>query len=135
MKDVNSLFDYIFYRIYDFSRDKADNVPDTKGSLLLSLIQFLTIVDIMVFVKLIYDYPFPSKYYFLPLAILLAIINWFRYERKYDIRKLEIQWKNEGRVKRIRQRLVDWFILAYIVFNSGSIWLLESQFESYIRPN
>jgi len=114
MKVASSLFDYIFYRIYGFFREKGDNVPETKGSLLLSLIQFLTILDVMVFVKVIYDYRFPTKYYFLPLLILLGVINWLRYERNFDIQKLDNQWRNEDREKRTRN---GWLIGLYLLIS------------------
>lgn len=112
MKLGLSLFDYIFYRIYGFFKEKGDNVPETKGSLLLSLMQFLTILDVMVFVKVIYDYPFPTKYYFLPLLILLGVINWFRYERDFDIDMLDKQWKDEVKEKRLRN---GWLIGLYFL--------------------
>jgi len=75
MKTAFLLFDYIFFRIYGFFKVRGDSAPETKGSLLLSLIQFLTILDVMILVKVIYDYPFPTKYYFLPLLILLGEIK------------------------------------------------------------
>lgn len=112
MRNSLLLFDYIFYRIYGFFKERGDNVPDTKGSLLLSLIQFLTMLDIMVFVKIIHDYPFPTEYYFLPLLILLGVINWYRYEHDFDIENLDDQWKNEERGQRIRN---GWLIGIYLL--------------------
>jgi hypothetical protein len=79
------LFDYIYYRIYQFFKEKGDPVPETKGTLVLSLIQFFTIGDIVVFIKLARDFPSPSKYYFLFVLISLAALNWIRYERKFEV--------------------------------------------------
>lgn len=114
MKTAFLLFDYIFFRIYGFFKVRGDSAPETKGSLLLSLIQFLTILDVMILVKVIYDYPFPTKYYFLPLLILLGVINWFRYERDFDTNTLDIQWKNEEKEKRLRN---GWLIGLYFVMS------------------
>ena len=68
----------------------------------------------MILVKVIYDYPFPTKYYFLPLLILLGVINWFRYERDFDTNTLDIQWKNEEKEKRLRN---GWLIGLYFVMS------------------
>lgn len=115
MRNMLSLFDYIFYRIYGFFKEKGDGIPETAGSLLLSLVQFLTILDVMVLVKVIHDYPFPTtKYYFLPLLILLGVVNWLRYERNFDIEKLDNQWKNEDQKKKVRN---GWFIGLYLLIS------------------
>lgn len=113
MKNTLLLFDYIFYRIYKFFRDRGDGIPETAGSLLLSLIQFLTILDIMVIVKMIYDYPFPdNKYYFLPPLILLGVINWFRYEGNFDVSQLDAKWKDEEQSKKVKN---GWLIGLYLL--------------------
>lgn len=109
-----SLFDYIFYRIYKFSKEKGDFAPETNGSLLLSLIQSLTILDIMVLVRMIYDYPFPSKWALAPVAILIAVLNWYRYEKIMEIEELEKRWGGEDRTKRIRN---GWFIGLYLAMS------------------
>jgi hypothetical protein len=110
-----SLFDYIFYRIYKFFRGKGDGIPETAGTLLLSLMQFLTVLDIMVIVKMIYDYPFPdNKYYFLPPLILLGVINWFRYERNFDISQFDIKWKDEEEKRKIKN---GWLIGLYLLIS------------------
>lgn len=110
-----SLFDYIFYRIYKFFRVRGDGIPETAGTLLLSLIQFLTVLDIMVIVKMVYDYPFPeNKYYFLPPLILLGVINWFRYERNFDISQFDGKWKDEEEKRKIKN---GWLIGLYLLIS------------------
>ena len=97
------MFDYIFFRIYKFFLQKGDNAPETKGSLILSLIQFLTILDLIIVGTLIFNYTLPSsKYYFLPLGVLLGVVNWYRYEKKLDIEQLAEKWRNEDMKKSFR---------------------------------
>lgn len=109
------LFDYIFLRVYQYFKEKGDNVPDTKGSLILSLIQLFTILDVMVFVNLIYDYAIPSKLgFFLPLMFVIGFINWYRYEKDFDLSELENRWKDEGQGKRITR---GWLIGTYVALS------------------
>jgi len=107
-----SLFEYIHYRVYRFFKEKGDNVPEFKGTMVLSLIQSFTIMDIMVGVKLIHDYPFPSKFWFLPLIIVAGIVNWYLYEREFDAEKIQSRWGNEPSTKRIKN---GWLISLYLL--------------------
>jgi hypothetical protein len=69
----------------------------------------------MVIVKMIYDYPFPdNKYYFLPPLILLGVINWFRYERNFDISQFDIKWKDEEEKRKIKN---GWLIGLYLLIS------------------
>lgn len=107
-----SFFDYIFYRIYKFSKEKGDFAPETNGSLILSLIQFFTVLDIIVFIRLFYQFPLPDKLFVLPVIIGLGVLNWYRYERKIDIEQLACRWKDEEQSKRTRN---GWLIGIYLV--------------------
>jgi hypothetical protein len=112
MSTIVSLFDYIHYRIYQFFKERGDNVPEWKGTLILSLMQSFTVIDVMVIVKIIHDYSFPSKFAFLPLLIVAGAINWYRYERNFDGEKLENRWKDEATQVRKRN---GWFIGLYLL--------------------
>lgn len=102
MSNILSLFDYVYYRVYRSFKMRGDNVPDTKGSLILSLMQFLAILDILIAIKFVHDFSLPSKLaFFLPLLVIIGVVNWYRYERDFDIEKLEVKWKNEDQRKRI----------------------------------
>jgi hypothetical protein len=107
-----SLFGYIHYRVYLFFKEKGDNAPEFKGTLILSLIECFTIMNVMVIVKIIHDYPFPDKLAFLPLLIVTGVLNWYKYKRDFDADKIERRWKNEAPSMRIRN---GWLIGAYIV--------------------
>ncbi|SMG11504.1 hypothetical protein SAMN05661096_00413 [Marivirga sericea] len=108
------LSNYIYYRIYGFFLSRKDNVPETTGWMLLSLMQFLTIVDIIFIMELIYSFPIPSKYGFLPLLIVLGVFNWYRYEHKFQIESFDEQWKDEEEKKKIRN---GWLIGMYLLIS------------------
>lgn len=112
MNRIQSFFDYIFYRIYKFSKERGDTTPTTNGILLLSLMQFLTILDLLVFIRIFYSFPLPSKWYIIPLITFPAIINWLRYERNFDIEKLHQRWQNEDKKKKVRH---GWLISLYLL--------------------
>jgi hypothetical protein len=111
------LFDYSFYRIYEYFKGVGDAAPETKGSLLVALVQFFTILDLMVLVRIVYTYPIPSKYYFLPLLITLGIVNWARYERNLSFRDINAKWNGESEKKRIRngRALGAYFLFAFTI--------------------
>lgn len=105
------LFEYIHYRIYLFFKEKGDNVPLFTGTLILSLMQFLTIINIMFIIELIHEFPIPSKFAFLPLLVGLGVFNWYQYERNFDEQRIEKKWK-ENVNKRIRN---GWLIAVYLL--------------------
>lgn len=108
------LFDYIYYRIYKFSKEKGDIAPETNGALILALMQFLTLLDLIIIGGILFNYSLPSsKYYFLPLGVLLGVINWYRYEKKLDIEQLVGKWENEDKKKSV---LNGWLIVLYLLF-------------------
>lgn len=112
MSKVISVFDYVHFRIYNFSKQKGDSSPETNGTLILTLLQCFTILDLMIAVQIIHDYPFPSKYAFLPLLAIVGIVNWYRYERNFDAQKIEGKWQSEGKKNRVRN---GWLIAVYML--------------------
>jgi hypothetical protein len=73
--------------------------------------QCFAIVDLMVIVKLIHDYTFPNKFYFLIPGVIIGGINWNRYERGIDMNQLEAKWKDEPESRRVRN---GWLIGLYL---------------------
>jgi uncharacterized membrane protein len=66
----------------------------------------------MVIALIIHDYPFPNKFAFLPLLVILGIINWYLYERNFDAEKVKRQWEEESTEKRTRN---GWLIGMYLM--------------------
>ncbi len=113
MDNALTLFDYIFYRAHSYFKGRGDNVSGASSSAILSLMQFLTILDVMTLVKIVHDYSFPStKFAFLPLALLIGVINWYRYERNFEIEKLKSKWKDESPKRKERN---GWAIVLYLL--------------------
>ena len=102
-----TLFDYIFYRVYKFFQKKDNFIPDTKASATLSLMQFFTLLDILVFVRIMYPFSLPNKMYVLPVILILGGLNWYRYERNFNIEELENRWSKEDSARRKKN---GWFI-------------------------
>ena len=76
--------------------------------------QFFTILDLLILIRIFWEYPIPdhfSKYWLLPIIILIPIINWYKYvkPKKYiDYRKL---WKDEHLIKK---RKNGWRVIFYL---------------------
>lgn len=106
------IFDYTFYRIYAYFKSKNDNMPETKGSFILSLIQFLTILDLMTLAQLFYSFENPPKYYALIVLLLFGIINWYIYEHNFDEEKYDKQWENENKTQKTKR---GWLVVIYLL--------------------
>lgn len=104
------IFDYIYYRFYRFFVTRGHS-PQTSASLLLSLVQFLTLFDILSITQSIYYFSIPSKYYFLPIIVAFAGLNWYRYERKFNISPFADKWDNEDNRSKTRR---GWLICVYV---------------------
>jgi hypothetical protein len=110
-KYMIDLFDYIFYRVYKFYQ-KRDSTPAIYASAVLSLMQFFSLLSILAIVRLFYDFPIPQKYFIIPIILILIGINWFRYERDFDFKKLEGRWREENCRQR-RQK--GWLIVVSLI--------------------
>ena len=113
MKKVLNLFDYIFFRIYQFWLDQKDVAPETKGFLILSLMQFSTILDCLLLIQQFTGYDkLVSKSTLAPVLFSIAILNYFRYEHNFDSNDWTDRWCNESRQIRSRK---GWLIALYLL--------------------
>jgi hypothetical protein len=110
---VLAVFDYVFYRIYKFFRDKGDDLPKTKGSTILTLMQSLLAFDLVYLITSFGKLDLPGKFYFVALGVVIGIANWLRYERSRLIIDLEARWKTED--SRIRKQR-GWYISMCLTF-------------------
>jgi hypothetical protein len=113
-KIIVRLFDYVFYRVYKVYAGRKNVLADSFASSLLSLIQFLTLFDVMFAVKMFWDFNIPDKGYFIPVIVLIVALNWYRYERDFDAEKYENRRKDEEPIKRKRN---GWLIALYLIWS------------------
>ena len=106
-----NLFDYIFYRVYK-AYQKRDGTPAIYASAVLSVMQFFSLLSMLAIIRLFIDFPIPQKYFILPIILLLIGINWFRYERDFDFKKLEAKWGEENSSQR-KQR--GWLLVVSLI--------------------
>jgi len=106
-----NLFDYIFYRVYKFYQ-KRDGTPAIYASAVLSVMQFFLLLSTLALIRLFIDFPIPQKYFVIPIILLIIGINWFRYERDFDFKKLEVKWGEENSSQR-KQR--GWLIVVSLI--------------------
>lgn len=105
------LFDYIFFRVYKFYQ-KRDGTPGIYASGVLSVLQFFFLLSIMAAVRLVVYFPIPQKYFIIPIILTLISINWYRYERDFDIKRLESKWDIENDNQK-KQR--GWLIVISLI--------------------
>lgn len=114
MNKIISLFEYIHYRVYKFFKGKGDNISEFTATLVLSIIQCLTLLDIIVIIRIFYAFPLPEKIFILPIIIISGAINWYLYERDFDMEKLDTRWGGEDKKERVRN---GWLISLYLLFS------------------
>jgi hypothetical protein len=110
-----SLFDYIYYRLYQANRNKGpyQGVP---AIVVISVVQGLFGGGLLaILVRSIYDrattapYAKPMTNVFLLLMALVMILNYSIYKNKYS--QLEERWKRES----ARTRVLKGFIIAFVI--------------------
>ena len=108
------IFDYIFYRVYSFYRDKDSN-PEIYASGIVTLIQFGLLLTLYLIIGLLIDiYQITNKYYVIPIIIGLIAYNWIKYEQTDKSKIFEELWKNEIRNKKNKR---GWLILTIVLFS------------------
>jgi hypothetical protein len=52
--------------------------------------------------------------------VIIGLINWFRYERNFDLQGLEEEWKDEGSDQRtMKGWLIGLYLLASFLIPAG----------------
>lgn len=123
-------FDYIFYRVSDYYKKKRDSSAEITGALIVSLLQLFSILDIFIFVRVFWEFLIPdnfTKYWALPLIILLALMNWNKYVKQKKYREYRKKWKDEPVIKR---RNNGWKLVMYLL-----ILMLIPVLYGFIRHN
>ncbi|UII31968.1 hypothetical protein LVD17_27145 [Fulvivirga ulvae] len=105
------IFDYIFYRVYNFYARKDKN-PDTYASGIVSVVQFFTLLSLLAAIRLVHEFPIPGKYIVILVILVLMVVNWFRYEKSENYKQFSERWEGKERAKR-RKR--GWFIILYLI--------------------
>jgi hypothetical protein len=111
--------DYIYYRVCDYYKRKKDSTAESTGVLVISLIEFFFILDILVIIRIFWEYPFPenfNKYWGLPPAILIAYLNWKKYQKPRKYREFKKMWKDEESEKR-EVNGISIILLIIVVFS------------------
>lgn len=113
------IFDYIFYRVYGIYSNH-ESYAEISASAIVGLYQLLTVVSTILIASLLFDFKRPDYKFLIPVGIIFIAINWYRYERKFDISQFNENWKSESNeVKRIR----GWFLALYLVGIIAFPWI------------
>lgn len=114
-----TIFDYIYYRWFKLYA-KEDSDPDIYASVIVSAYQVLTIINLVSLGLILAGFERPDVKYLIPIILLFFTINYFRYERNFDLSKLDDRWRNESKEKKKR----NWILLiGYLVINFLIPWV------------
>ena len=92
------IFEYTFYRIAEYYKKKGNSSASSFASSAITVLQCFLILDVLIIARIFYEYPIPSsfnKFWALPVAIVLGVLNWCRYERNGLYKEVRKKWKNE----------------------------------------
>lgn len=108
------LFDYFFYRIFIFFKNRDDKVANTSALSILSLVEFCTLLDFMIIAQAVFEFPNPSKVYAFAAMLILLALNLSRYQSMKTVEKICEQWADENKDTAMRK---GWLILAYLIIS------------------
>lgn len=114
-----TFFDYIFYRWFRLYA-KRDDDPRMSASVIVSAYQLLTIINLVLLGSIVFGYEYPGEGYIYILIVIFYVINYFRYERNFDLATLDDRWGNEPKNKK---RLHLFLIISYLVITFVTPWI------------
>ena len=128
-----TVFDYIFFRTYDFYRGRNSDIPIDRGIQLLSIIQGVLLMDIIMiidFFENIINREVVNKYILgVPVAIAVLIINEIRYKRmgkKNQFAPFYERWGSEDEVLRKRKGVIIVLSPIFLLFGVPVLlWLIK----------
>lgn len=131
-----NIFDYIFFRTYDFYKKRHSDIPIDRGIQLLSIIQGLLILDTFMVVDFFEDIinrKVINKYILgLPVAIVILVVNEIRYKRmgkRNQFIPLYERWGNENPTIRKRKGIVIVILPVFLLFGVPLIlWAIKHFF-------
>src|SRR5690606_26527387 len=131
-----NIFDYIFFRTYDFYKKRHSDIPIDRGIQLLSIIQGLLILDTFMVVDFFEDIinrKVINKYILgLPVAIVILVVNEIRYKRmgkRNQFIPLYERWGNENPTNRKRKGIVIVILPVFLLFGVPLIlWTIKHFF-------
>jgi len=131
-----NIFDYIFFRTYDFYKKRHSDIPIDRGIQLLSIIQGLLILDTLMVVDFFEDIvnrKVVNKYILgLPVAIVILVVNEIRYKRmgkRNQFIPFYERWGNENPTIRKRKGIVIVILPVFLLFGVPLIlWTIKHFF-------
>lgn len=117
------VFDYIFFRTYNFYLNRGSDIPIDRGIQLLSLIQGFIVLDLLMIIDFFLDIVngrFANKYVLgLPVALSVLVINELRYKRmgrRNRFRPFYERWDNENAVIKKRRGILIVILPVFLLF-------------------
>ncbi len=131
-----NIFDYIFFRTYDFYKRRHSDIPIDRGIQLLSIIQIFLVFGVVMIVDFCFDVidrRYVNKYILgLPVAILTLVVNEIRYKRmgkRNQFISFYERWGNENPTIRKRKGIVIVILPVFLLFGVPLIlWTIKHFF-------
>jgi len=103
------IFDYFYYRVYNFFQNKSDT-PQAYAVSIVSLLQFFIIIDVLMAFEIVAHFFYGivifdgkvQKIWFLPFIVAVYIFNEIRYKKYAPVHELKKKWGSESRVQNTR---------------------------------
>ncbi len=112
-------FDYIYFRICDFYKKRGRSTAENTSMLILSLVQFYIFLDLLILLRIIWEYPIPNtfnKFWALPFVLLFPIMNRRKYLKANKYREFRLKWKDENHSRKKQNGIIIvLFILLLIL--------------------
>lgn len=131
-----NIFDYIFFRTYDFYKKRHSDIPIDRGIQLLSITQIFIVFGLVMIVDFCFDIidkRYVNKYILgLPVAIVILVVNEIRYKRmgkRNQFIPFYERWGNENPTIRKRKGIVIVILPVFLLFGVPLIlWTIKHFF-------
>jgi undecaprenyl pyrophosphate phosphatase UppP len=123
------IIDYVFFRVYNFYKNKKDSTPILMACLVLSLFPFSTLLSINILFEIVAkNNHFIFEKYIIVIALLSVLFFYYRrYTNITVLNKLIELYKNESKhIKNIR----GWYLVLTLL-----VVIFLPVFLGYIKRN
>lgn len=116
---IMKIFDYSYYRFCDFYKKKKDSSAEMTGAIIVALIQSFLIIDLLIILRVFWEYPIPdnlNKYWGIPIFMIILVFNWIKYVKPKKYREFRKYYRVESPNKRRQNGWKVVFFLTISIF-------------------
>jgi hypothetical protein len=115
-----TLFDYIFYRTFNFFDRKGDDISDEKATNLVVLLECFLLIDLYILVRKVINIDINQNYYNkwlwgISLFLIIGILGHIRYKKRFKKDNYSFFHNKWGKEDKQHKTQNGWLIILFII--------------------